>query len=188
MADCSVVITYTMKMTKILASGEEPTADELSDGMVALQGFYDELIGNGTFGRLNDVYVTDDYEAAEFERVIAPSGVTVTFPATLDDLILGGDRVPRDLSIIETIVNGTRIVKIWDQTAWVALLGLVDSDTAPLSGRGVWGLAAAFAASGAFAGMFGAEVGPDVQFNAKRFLGALSSKMTTQDSVPAVYY
>lgn len=187
---CANIITYAMRQTKVLGSGKNTTAAELSDGMVALQSFYDLMVADGLFGRLTDKYKTDDYEAAEFERVTAPSGVSITFPSTLSDDIEGGSRPPRDLAIIETIVNGVRVVKIWDRTAWVELTNLASIDEAPLSGRGAWALGAAFAISGTFIAMFGegADITPSVAALGRRFMGSLSGKQTTQDGRKVAYY
>jgi hypothetical protein len=187
---CADIITYAMRQTKVLGSGKVPTAPELVDGMIALQSFYDLMVTDGLFGSLTDLYKTDDYEAKEFERITAPTGVTITFPALLDDLTNGGSRPPRDLAIIETIVNGTRTVQLWDRTAWVPLTGLASSDDAPLAERGAWALGAAFAISGTFIAMFGesADVTPTVAMLGSRFMGSLSAKRTTQEVGPGVYY
>ena len=190
MATCADIVTYAMRQTKVLGSGKNPTAAEAADGLVAIQSFYDLMVADGLFGRLVDKYQTDDYEALEFDRVTAPAGVSVTFPSTLDDNELGGSRVPRDLAIIETVIDGTRVVKIWDRTAWVELTNLLGADDAPLANRGAWALGAAFAISGTFIAMFGesADVTPSVAALGNRFMGSLSAKQTTQERDVAVYY
>lgn len=190
MTTCRDTITQALRLTKVIASGDAASADEADDGMVALQSFYDQLVTGGMFGTLRDFYKTDEYEAKEGERITAPAGVTITFPETLSDNDNGGDRVPRDLACIETIIDGARTVKIWDRTGWVDLLGLDLNDTAPLAERNAFGLAAALAVSGGFAAMFGsvADIGPDVRVLAAQFNGNISRKATTRDRIPAGYY
>lgn len=189
MATCSDIITYAMRLAKVLPSGDSPSSEEAADGLVALQSFYDQMVNDGMFGRLLDVYETQDYEAAEGERVLTPAGVTVTFPTTLEDDENGGDRRPRDLSIIETIIDTTRTVKIWDRTGWVDLLGLEAADTAPLSARGAFALAAAFGMSGAFIGMFGGQLDGDARLMGIRFLEGVSAKRgSSRDYLKSEYF
>lgn len=181
------VIGYAFKHGRI---NDTPDADEADDGLVALQSFYDGLITGGMFATLRDVYTTEDYEAEEGDRVIAPAGVTVTFPTTYEDLDRGGERAPRDLSVIETIVNGERTVKVWDRTGWVDMLGLTLGSDAPFANRGAYALGAALACSGAFMAMFGdTDISARSERLARGFLGLLSSKVgTTRDEIPGVYF
>lgn len=188
MTTCRQTITYALRQARVLASGDDPSSDEAADGLVALQALYDLWVANGMFGRLTDVYVTEDYEAEEGERVIAPSGVTITFPTTIDDEC-EDSRAPRDLSCIETIIDGVRVVKVWDRTGWVDLLGLELDDDAPLSSRSAWGLAAALATSGAFSALFGGEPGPDIRLLAQQYVGGLVYKLgTTRDRAAGEYF
>jgi hypothetical protein len=191
MTTCLDVITYALTMTRVVGSGQPIPADDEVNGLVAFQSFYDQHVNNGLFGRLADVYKTANYTAAENERVISPSAITVTFPTSVADCDNGGSRAPRDLSMIETILNGAREVKIYDRTGWVSLLGLTAASDAPLAARGAWALAAAFACSGAFGAMFGssAQIGPDIRFLAGQFMLGLAYKQgTTRDRTPAEYF
>jgi hypothetical protein len=188
MTTCRDVILYALKQAKILAPGSEPEAEEVTDGLVAFQSLLDGWVASGMFGRLNDRYKSADYTAQPGERVTAPAGVTITIPDTVTDCEEGGSRAPRDLALIETIVDGTRTLKIWDRTGWVSLLGLATNDLAPLASRGAWGLAAVLATSGAFAAMFGGEPSADVRQAARAFSLALSYKIgSTQDPTPIEY-
>jgi hypothetical protein len=187
---CLNIVTQALRLGKVVASGDSPSADEAADGLACLQSLYDAWIAAGMFGQLKDLYKAEAYSALEGERITAPSGVVVTFPTALPDLTNGGNRAPRDLSCIETIIDGVRVVKIWDRTAWVALRGLALSDAAPLAERGAVGLSAALACSGAFLAEFGDEgVSPRVERLARQFNGTLSYKAgTTQDISQAEYF
>jgi len=177
MPTCRDIITYALRQAKVLASGEELSDEEAADGMVALQSLYDLWLSSGMFGRLTDVYASADYEAKERERVTAPSGVAVTIPASVTDDCSGSTRAPWDLSIIETVVDGVRLVKLYDRTAWVDLLDLELSDEAPLASRSAFGLAAALATSGAFLTMFAGQISRETTALARSFTTALSLKL-----------
>lgn len=188
MTTCREIVTYALRQGKVLAPGDTPTDDEINDGMAALQSLYDGWVAGATFGRLTDVYKDAAYTAKERERVTSPSDVTIAFPDTVEDAQNGGQRAPRDLSLIETITGGVRVVKIWDRTSWVSLLDLTLDTAAPLSNRGAWALAAVLATSGGFLGIFGAEPARDVRMLALGFMASLSAKTgTTQDRIPAEY-
>jgi hypothetical protein len=189
MPTCRDIITYAMRQTKVLASGDVPTADELSDGRIALQSLYDNWLANGMFGRLTDRYESADYTAEEGQRIIAPAGVVITIPDTIDGDPNSDTRAPRDLSVIETLVDGVRTVKLWDRNGWVDLLSLGDDDEAPLASRGAWGLAATLAVSGAFAAMFSGEPGSDVRMAALRFQNGVAAKFgSTQNAIAGDYF
>lgn len=188
MTTCRDTITAALQMARVVGLNRTPTSSEAAAGLSCLQSFYDSLVTGGGFGRLTDTYQTANYEAAEGERVTAPTAITVTFPDTVDDLDNGGDRAPRDLSIIETVLNGTRDVKIYDRTSWVSLLALDLDDDAPLASRGAMGLAASLACSGAFVAFFGVDPGPDVRRLAAQFMLNLTHKYgTTRETTPAEY-
>lgn len=187
MTTCRDIITYAMRQARILPAGRDPKASELADGIVALRSLYDGWVANGMFGRLTDTYQSTAYTAGEGERVIAPSGVEITFPTTVDAAC--GERCPRDLTVIETIIGGQRSVKLWDRSGWVDLLGLNENGPAPLASRGAWGLAATLAVSGGFVTMFGGEPTSDVRMLALRFQNGLVAKFgTTQDSIAGDYF
>jgi hypothetical protein len=191
MATCLDIITYAMRSLAQLASGEPPTSKESDDGLVALQSFYDELVMSGMFGRLEDVYLTANDTAEEGKRYLLASGITLIEPTIIlaADTDGGVDRQPRDLSLYEKLTStGTLTRRLYDRTSWVNLTGLALTDTAPLSGRGAMGLAAAVACSGGFSDMFGATAGPALLARSQRFLSSLSHKLgSTRDRLAAEY-
>jgi len=140
------------------------------------------------FGRLEDEYLEEDQDAEEGKRYLLASGVSVTAPDTIDDE--GVTRPPYDLSCYETLnVSGTRYVKLYDRTAWVDLVGLTLADEAPLADRGVMGLAACLATSGAFLAMFGdADLSQHVMLLARQFQGTLSMKAGSTRPTPGADY
>ena len=187
MATVADVVTHALKQARVIAPGVTPSADEAADGLTCFQAMLDQWATSGLFGRLTDTYQTDDYTAAEGERVIAPTAITVTFPTSLDDEAEGGTRSPYDLSLIETVLNGTRTVKLYDRTAWVDLLGLALADDAPLAARGLAGLSACLAQT--YCEMFGAQLLPYTQRLAQHFLASLSLKFgSVRPKEAACYY
>lgn len=174
MATCRDIVTRALHMARIVDREDDPTAAELRDGMTALQSLYDQWLTGGMFGRLTDIYDTGTYEASEGQRVYLDTGGTLTLPTLIDD-----DRKPRDLVAIESFVaGGSRSAYIWDRTAWVQVNGLSEDDPAPLSARGVNGLAACLAML--YADEFGAEVGPGTVLQARNFKTALSFKFGSE--------
>lgn len=187
MATVRDVVTLMLRQARIVGVGREPRSAEAERGLEAFQGLLDFWIGNGMFGRLTDVYKTDDYTATEGDRVIAPTAITVTFPTSIVDEGTGETRAPYDLSIVETVLNGTRVVKIYDRTAWVDLLGLTLASDAPLASRGLPGLAACAAQS--YVEMFGGSLGPLTQRLGLQFQGMISHKFgSTRPKEAAGYY
>lgn len=189
---CLQVITYAMRQTKIIGPGKQPKASESEEGMAALQSFYDELVNGAMFGRLEDAYLTADDTAQEGRRYLLASGVTLTEPTVIpaEDSADGIARQPRDLSLYEKVTSlGVRSVRLYDRSEWVDLLDLEETDVAPLSGRGAYGLAAALATSGGFIDAFGAEPSLPTLARAKRFLLSLSHKLgSTRDRAAADYF
>jgi hypothetical protein len=153
---------------------------------------YDEWVAGGMFGRLEDIYLAADDTAQEGKRYFLASGVTLTEPTLIaaEDNDDGIDRQPRDLSLYESLTStGTRSVRLYDRTQWVSLTGLLLTSTAPLSGRGLFGLAAALASSGGFIDMFGAQPSQAVLARSTRFLASLSYKLgSTRDRTAAEYF
>src|SRR6185503_11866002 len=171
MATCLDSISSAMRLARIIASGETPDADEAEDGMDCLQALYDHWRTNGLFGRLEDVYLTADDTAEEGKRYYVPNGVTLTDATSVIDA--GCTRQARDLGLYETLLSdGTHSAKLYDRTAWISLMGLAQTDEAPMSSRGRIGLSACLAISGAFAAQFGdtATMNPDVRALAASFL------------------
>jgi hypothetical protein len=190
MATCLDIITYAMRQAQILGLGKEPKAAEAAEGMVALQSLYDEWRTGGMFGRLEDVYLTDDDVAEEGKRYYLPAGTTLTAPSSEYTDSFGDLRQPRDLAMYETLTStGTQTAKLYDRTAWVDLMGLALTDDAPLSSRNAYGLAACLATSGGFVSAFGAQVTEPVVALARHFLRNVMGKDgSTQDTSGAEFF
>lgn len=190
MSTCQQIINYALRMNRIVGVGQDPKAAESAEGMIALQSLYDQWRTGGMFGALEDVYMTESDTAEEGYRYFVPTGLTLTAPTSV---YLDGDgitRQPRDLAMYESLTEaGTQTAKIYDRTAWVSLTGLVLADTAPLSSRNAYGLAACLATSGGFLANFGGQPDPGTIALARHFLRNVMSKdATTQDRSTAEYY
>ena len=190
MASCLDIITHAMRMARIIGPGKSPRAAESDDGLVALQSLYDQWRTGGMFGQLEDIYLDGDDIAEEGKRYFVPTGYTLT-PATSVYLDASETtRQPRDLALYESLTQaGAQVARLYDRTEWVDLLGLELSDTAPLSSRNAYGLAACLATSGAFTAMFGSEIPPAVGYLAQQFTRSLMGKKgSTQDQSAGTYY
>lgn len=180
MATCRDIVSRALVMAKIIPRGEDPEADELSDGMTVLQSLYDTWLTGGMFGRLTDVYEPGDYEAGEGERVFIDSG-TLTLPTAIDD-----ERKPRDLVAIEAFDDDGRKAYIWDRTEWVRIDSLTADDDAPLASRGVNGLAACVAMN--YAEEFGVELAVTTVRQAGTFKAALAYRFGSENEPVAGAY
>jgi hypothetical protein len=189
-ATCLEIITYAMRQNKILSIGGSPTSAETTEGLVALQSLYDEWLTGGMFGTLEDVYLEDNDTAEEGKRYFVPTGITLTSPTSVYVDSFGDTRQPRDMAVYESLTEaGVRTAKIYDRDSWVNLLGLASGDTAPLSKRNAYGLAACLATSGGFIAAFGAEPQPVTVALAKHFLRNVMGKQgSTQDSSGGEYF
>jgi hypothetical protein len=172
---CRDIITRALRKARVYAAGEEPSAEDMEDGLDELQNLYEQWGANGMFGRLADVYTNADYEAAPNERVTVTDSAVVTIPVTIDDD--GTDYPPFDMAFVEVIdtVAGSVSRWIYSGGAWVSISDLSLDDEAPLAGRGRGGLSACLAI--AFAEEFGTEVGQGVQRQAGSFRTGLSLKL-----------
>lgn len=185
MATCRDIITYALRIGKVIGTRAEPTAAEAEMGMVALQSLYDQWRTGGMFGRLKDVYETTDYEAGE-RQLVTSDGSAITFPVTIDD---DSPRAPRDLALIEANNGSAQVARIYDRTGWIDLLGLTLDDAAPLADRGAYALGAALACSGGFITMFGAQIAPEAQRLSSGFIRSLAhSYGSTQDRSGADWF
>jgi hypothetical protein len=188
MASCLDIITYAMRQARILGLGKNPKASEAEEGMVALQSLYDQWRTGGMFGELEDIYLDSDDTAEEGKRYYT-NGFTLTVPTSQYVDSFGDTRQPRDMAMYESFDGSIQTAKIYDRTEWVDLLGLELADTAPLSGRNGYGLAACLATSGGFISAFGAEPPAPVIALARHFLKNVMGKMgSTQDSSGAEYF
>ena len=178
---CRDIVTRALVMTGVVARGDQPEAEELQDGMAVLQSLYDQWFTGGMFGRLNDKYEDGDYDLEAGQRAYVSDGV-----ATLPDFT-DTDCRWRDLAAIEVFDNNGRRAYLWDRTDWVRIDALEATDRAPLSDRGMNGLAACVAMN--YAEEFGAQVGPGAVKQASSFKYALAIKTgTTQNAVPGQFF
>lgn len=189
MATCLEIISYAMRMARVLGAGKEPKGAESDDGMVALQSLYDQWRTGGMFGELTDVYLDDDDTAEEGMRYYVPDAYTLTAATSVYD-DNGETRIPRDLSLYEAFNDEGEMTaaRLFDRTQWVDLIDLETADTAPLSNRNAYGLAACLATSGGFVAMFGAQPSDATIALARHFLRNVMSKSTTQDRDGATYF
>lgn len=155
---CLRIGTGAMRKIGVLPIGREPTAAQGEQFMVTLQAMYNELVGQGVFGRLIDSKITaSTYTAHEGERVVINTTVTtVTIPTTITTewgyAPVGGPydygwgawpstlpRPPHDNAIIQVARSnlGSALTYIYDapRATWAVLEGLVLADIAPLSER-----------------------------------------------------
>ena len=181
MATCLEIVTYAMRLSRIIGPGKSATTAEASEGMIALQSLYDQWRTGGMFGSLEDVFLDETDIAEEGKRYFVPTGVTLQDAESIYVDGEGEYRQPYDLALYETLTEaGAFTAKLYDRTEWVDLVGLVQGDTAPLSARGAYGLAACLAMNGAFQAIFGAEPDQRVANLSRDFIKSLMNKETTQ--------
>lgn len=173
MTTCRDIIARAFRKLKVYAPGEEPSADDLADGLDELQGLYEAWGSGGLFGRLNDTLQSAGYEASPFDRVQI-SGGTVTLPTSLSE---DDEAPPYALSFIEVIDTDAPSVTryLFENGEWLDVSELAATDEAPLSSRGRAGLVACLAVN--LAEEYGAEIGPALLRQAGAFKTALSLKL-----------
>jgi len=138
------IITDALEETNDVPVGQTPSAEEMDRGLRLLQGLYDEWVDGALFGRFNDVRITADYTAAEFDRVLNTGSYTVTLPTAIVDDYTGETRPPYDRAMIAVVKASTaREISIYDAltAAWVRVEAVGLDDTAPFANRGAHGLA-----------------------------------------------
>lgn len=176
MPTCRDIITRALRKIRVYAAGEEPSADDINDGLEELQNLYEQWGSNGMFGRLKDVATAVDYEAGENERIRVTDGATITIPTELTELD-EEDRPPYDTAFIEVVdVDAETVTRhLFDAGAWVTIGNLALGDEAPLASKGRGGLAACLAV--AIAEEYGETAGPAVQRQAASFKTGLALKL-----------
>jgi hypothetical protein len=124
-ATCLDVITYALRQSRIIGLGKDPKAAEAEEGMIALQSLYDQWRTGGMFGRLEDIYLTDDDTAEEGKRYYVPAGAVLSAPTSEYVDSCGTTRQPRDLALYEALTSdGIQTAMLYDRTEWVSLLDL----------------------------------------------------------------
>lgn len=134
-----------------------------------LQAMLDGFVSCGMFGALANRLESADVDAAEGERITATDDINVVLPATFDNGN-GDNRAPYDLSVVRVVIGETESTYLYeaDRGDWTALSTLALGDYAPLSSRGLDGLACALA------DYMGAESAA-VQRRAMQFKASLAS-------------
>ncbi len=170
-----------------LKRGDEPSDEEIYDGMLALQSYYDSLVEEGVFGRFTDVIATANDTAEEGQRIVAGT-YTITLPTTVE--IEGeDDRPPRHLSIISVKRTAGTTTSVYDAYArtWRTINGLTEDDDFPLPNGLFEGVAALLAIQ--LAPDVGAEVSQAVAVQAARAKAILSKVAdSAEEAATAVYY
>jgi hypothetical protein len=148
MPTCLEIITSAYRKAGVMDAAGTLSASDGQVGLELLQEVYLDILAKGFLGRLNEVNVTDDYEALEFDRVLVTTedAVTVTIPLTYEDADTGEVRAPKDYAVV-TVSDGlsdARQLYIFDAIygAWSRVDELALDDYAPLSGRFPAGLRA----------------------------------------------
>lgn len=175
MPTCRDIITRALRKARVYAAGEDPSSEDMTDGMDELQNLYEQWGSNGMFGRLADVATDSDIDAEPNQRITTTASAVITIPTEFDRD--GEDLPPYDLAFLEVVdtVAATVTRYIYENGAWVTIGGLTLDDEAPLSNRGRGGLSACLAL--AYAEEFGETVGPGVARQAASFKTGLSLKL-----------
>lgn len=178
MALCSAIISRALRLSRIVAVGEEPTASELDEGMTVLRSIY-QRIADTALAPTDEIYVDDDYTAGENERVYSTG--TVTLPDLIDD---GQERRVKDLAAVQYNEGAGWQTWISDRGDWVRVDDLDEADEAPFSNRNEDGLASLVAVE--LAPTFGdlAQIDQITMTKAARF----QSQLQPRDNSPNVYY
>lgn len=180
MPTCRDIITRALRIGRVTRN---PTAREVDEGLNDLQGIYDGWVASGMFGRLTDVYASQDYEAQPGERVYS-NGHTITRATSVDGS--EGARAPRDLQAIS--VYGTAWQHYIWTGAWTELTGLTLNDEAPLADRDAEGLASLLAIT-LTEGFRSEGLTPAFVRRGLRFQGGISHKFgSTQDELPGEFF
>jgi hypothetical protein len=178
MATCREIITDAARKVGEVSEGRPaPTSYTADNFLAVLQAWYEQSVNTGLFGRLNDVLVSADYTAKEFDRITLDGAPTITYPSTITDC--GTTRSPLDLALIVT-AGASPEYRLWDANlaSWVRLDGLTLDSVAPLSLRGRDGLASLLAAM--VIEDYGEEPRPILTGRAGRFLSTISARDGSQ--------
>jgi hypothetical protein len=174
MPTCRDIITRAFRKRKVYSPGEDPTSEDMSDGLVELQSLYESWAANGMFGRLADVQTDGNYTASAGERIRATNSPTITIPTEFEDE--GAAYPPYDMAFIEVVDVDEQEVRryLYEAGTWVEINGLTLDSEAPLAGKGQAGLEACLALQ--MEG-WGGEIGPATMRQASAFKMGLSLKL-----------
>ena len=151
--------TLALRKLGVLRSGGEPSAADAEAARQSLESLYSEWITQGTFGRVYNVAITKSGSVTPGHsmhvNVTTDEEVSIDLPATMQrdfwstwrgDL---GLNVPRDKSVVIVTdqFGAGRATYVYDGTVqrWMRTDTIKLSDEAPLSARGIDGLASVLA-------------------------------------------
>ena len=151
--------TLALRKLGVLRSGGEPSAADAEAARQSLESLYSEWITQGTFGRVYNVAITKSGSVTPGHsmhvNVTTDEEVSIDLPATMPrdfwstwrgDL---GLNVPRDKSVVIVTdqFGAGRATYVYDGTTqrWMRTDTIKLSDEAPLSARGMDGLASVLA-------------------------------------------
>lgn len=81
------VITRALKKLSVIRGSGQPTADQAADGLASLASLYQELITNGTCGRIHSVPIDRAFDGVagynQHISVVTDEAVTIELPATM---------------------------------------------------------------------------------------------------------
>lgn len=81
------VITRALKKLSVIRGNGQPTADQAADGLASLASLYQELITNGTCGRIQSVPIDRAFEGVagynQHISVVTDEAVSIELPATM---------------------------------------------------------------------------------------------------------
>ena len=187
MSTCQEVINTAYRELGIIGDGQRaPSAEQAVDGLEALQSWYIERANGGTFGRLTDLYKSEAYTAKEFERIRKDAAVTITIPTTITDDPNTDERTPHDMALIVVLYQSLAQYSLYEATvgAWSRLDLLTLAGTAPLSTRGLNGLACCLATS--IAAQHGYDIHPRTVRKADAFMATLTARYASPRRVTEI--
>ncbi len=172
---CSDIISRALRLARVVALGDEPTADEEAEGLIVLKSIYQRL-ADTSLATSEELYEADDYTADEGDRVYCLGAVTL--PSTIED---GTTRRPADLAAVQYNENDGDGWQTWisDKGDWVRIDDLTDDDAAPFATRNQEGLSALVASE--LAPTFGKELSPADMGKARRFQSQMQPKNLTDN-------
>lgn len=154
-------ITLALKKLSVIRGSGEPKAQDAADALASLASFYNELIENGTCGRVHSVPITRAFDGNagynQHINVMTPETVTIDLPNLMPwdwccswrperDYGWGlnipysdGETVPRDLSVVR-ITNDTdasRATYLYDSPVqrWLRIDNLSTQDDSAVFNR-----------------------------------------------------
>lgn len=155
------IVKRAFQMAKVVAVGDDPTAEESQAGLDVLQSYYLRIADTAL--RPVPVYVTDDYTADESERVYG-DGVILSLPDVIEHC---GTRLPNDLACIQLNDGTGWDTHISDRGTWVQVDNLTLNSDAPFASRNPEGLAALLACE--LVDTFAGEITQNIDTKARRF-------------------